>query len=150
MEVSASYLKGSEQRDPASFTPEASRRARGFAVYAALRSLGRSGAEELVERCCEWAGLMAEELRSEPGVEILNEVVLNQVLVGLDAGTSDSAETIERVLERIQSEGTCWVGGTAWRGRRRSASRSPTGPPARRTCAIGAVDPAAIRAELAP
>ncbi len=117
MRVSAAYLKGSERRDPASFTPEASRRARGFAVYAALRSLGRSGVEHLVERCCEWAALMAEELRSEPGVEILNEVVLNQVLVGLDTGTRDAAEAIERVLERIQSEGTCWVGGTSWRGR---------------------------------
>jgi glutamate/tyrosine decarboxylase-like PLP-dependent enzyme len=96
------------------WSPEASRRARGFAVYAALRSLGRSGVAELVERCCMHAQTFAEALRGEPGVEILNEVVLNQVLVRF----GDDDETTERVLRLVQEDGTCWVGGTTWQGGR--------------------------------
>ena len=75
------HLAGDEERDGMEWTPEASRRARGNAVYAAIRSLGRSGLAEMIERCCACAQIIAERLRPEAGVEILNDVVLNQVLV---------------------------------------------------------------------
>ena len=84
MGVSAAYLIDSEHRDNYDYTPEASRRARGFAVYAALRSLGRRGLAELVDRCCEHAALFARLLR-DGGAEVLNDVVLNQVLVACAA-----------------------------------------------------------------
>lgn len=104
--LSAAYLGRSGNREPAEFTPEASRRARAIPVYAALRSLGRRGVAELVERCCAHARMMADLLR-EGGLEILHEVVLNQVLV---------AATPEDV-RRIQEDGICWLGGTTWRRR---------------------------------
>ena len=107
-----------EDRDPMDFTPEASRRARVFPVWAALRSLGRRGVAELVDRCCELAGRFAERLGAEPGVEIGNDVVLNQVLVrflGDDPGASD--ELTRAVLRRVQEGGVCWMGGTEWKGR---------------------------------
>ena len=106
MSLTAAYLVAGEQRDNYDYTPEASRRARGFAVYAALRSLGRRGLGELVDRCCDLATLFAS-LLSAGGAEVLNDVVLNQVLVAC------SPET----LARIQAEGTCWAGGTVWQGR---------------------------------
>src|SRR4051794_12285441 len=106
MSLSAAYLVAGEHRDNYDYTPEASRRARGFALYAALRSLGRSGVAELVERHCAQARRFASIL-SDGGAEILNDVVLNQVLVA----AAPSA------VARIQAEGTCWVGGTVWRGR---------------------------------
>src|SRR4030095_7250155 len=84
MAVTARYLRHTEDgaaRDQVNWTPEFSRRARGFAVYAALRSLGRTGVAELVERCCRLARRFAERLQQEPSIRILNEVVLNQVLV---------------------------------------------------------------------
>jgi glutamate/tyrosine decarboxylase-like PLP-dependent enzyme len=110
----APYLAGSggETTGGADFTLESSRRARGFATWAALRQLGRDGVAALVERCCQLARRFAERLASG-GVEIANDVVLNQVL----AGFGDDART-ERVIEGVQREGTCWVGGTTWRGRR--------------------------------
>ncbi|MES1240621.1 MAG: aminotransferase class V-fold PLP-dependent enzyme [Acidobacteriota bacterium] len=114
MTAAASYIPPSEsQRDPYDFTPEFSRRARGFTVWAALRSLGRSGVGELVERCCALARRMADRLRGEPGVEILNDVVLNQVLVRF----GDSDDQTREVIRRVQEEGTCWLGGSTWRGR---------------------------------
>jgi len=100
-------------RDGFEWVPEFSRRARGFAVYAALRSLGRRGVEALVDRCCSHARRFAEALGGAPGVEVLNDVVLNQVLVrfgGSDAHT-------RAVVERLQREGTAWFGTTVWRGR---------------------------------
>jgi glutamate/tyrosine decarboxylase-like PLP-dependent enzyme len=106
MQVTAAYLVAGEQRDNYDYTPEASRRARGFALYAALRSLGRAGVAELVERNCAQAARFAELLR-EGGAEILNDVVLNQVLVAAPPSA----------VAQIQAEGTCWVGGTVWRGR---------------------------------
>lgn len=106
MALSAAYLARSGQREPAEFVPEASRRGRAIPVYAALRYLGRRGVAGLVERCCGHATLMAALLR-DGGLTVLNEVVLNQVLV---AGTSEH-------LARIQADGTCWLGGTTWRGR---------------------------------
>src|SRR3954467_3395601 len=104
--LTAAYLVDSGRREPAFLVPESSRRARGFALYAALRHLGRRGLAELVDRCCEHAALMAR-LLAEGGLEILNDVVLNQVLVAMPP---------ERIA-RIQAEGTLWAGGTVWRGR---------------------------------
>ena len=84
MTVTAAYLVQSDkERDPFEWTPEFSRRGRGFTVYAALRHLGRSGIRDMVERCCARARQMAELLRRHPGVEVLNDVVLNQVLCAL-------------------------------------------------------------------
>jgi glutamate/tyrosine decarboxylase-like PLP-dependent enzyme len=115
MGVAAAYLPpapGSE-RDPYDYVPEMSRRARGFAVYAALRSLGRAGITELVERTCAVARRMADRLAAAPDVEVLNEVVLNQVLVRFG---DDDALTRD-VIARVQDEGTAWLGGTTFHGR---------------------------------
>jgi glutamate/tyrosine decarboxylase-like PLP-dependent enzyme len=106
MSIAAAYLVAGEQRDNYDYTPEASRRARGFALYAALRSLGRRGLAELIERNCAQAARFAR-LLSEGGAEILNDVVLNQVLVAAPPSA----------IARVQADGTCWVGGTVWRGR---------------------------------
>jgi glutamate/tyrosine decarboxylase-like PLP-dependent enzyme len=112
----AAYLTPAQgaERDPDGFVPEASRRARGFAVWAALRSLGRSGVAELVERCCALAGRFADALGAADRVEVLNEVVLNQVLVRFpDPGGDGDARTRE-VIRRLQAGGTLWLGGTTW------------------------------------
>jgi glutamate/tyrosine decarboxylase-like PLP-dependent enzyme len=93
--------------------PEMSRRARAIPVYAALRSLGRTGLAELVERCCSHARRLAAVVERLDGAEVLNEVVLNQVLVRFD----DSDEATNAVAREVQSEGEAWVGGTVWRGR---------------------------------
>jgi glutamate/tyrosine decarboxylase-like PLP-dependent enzyme len=114
MSFTAAYLTGSGTGPPvlADLTLESSRRARGFATWAAIRELGRSGVAELVERCCALARRFASEL-AEGGVAIGNEVVLNQVL----AGFGDDDRT-DRVIDAVQRDGTCWMGGTTWRGRR--------------------------------
>jgi glutamate/tyrosine decarboxylase-like PLP-dependent enzyme len=105
------------ERDSFHFVPESSRRARGFPVYAALRSLGRRGVADLVERCCALARRMADRLRAAEGVLILNDVVLNQVLVRFSPRAGDDADAFTReVIRRIQADGTCWLGGTTWRG----------------------------------
>ncbi len=111
--VTASYLVHAEdrrERDQVDWTPEFSRRARGFAVYAALRSLGRSGVAELVERSCAQAQRFAELLEAG-GASILNDVVLNQVLVRFGDG-----ERTREVIRRVQEDGTCWLSGTDWEG----------------------------------
>jgi len=117
MSVHADYLIHAgpdRERDQMDWTPEFSRRARGFAVYAALRSLGRSGVAELVERCCRHARRFAELLGEDEGVEILNDVVLNQVLVRfLDPDGEHDARTNE-IVRRVQADGTCWLSGTRW------------------------------------
>jgi glutamate/tyrosine decarboxylase-like PLP-dependent enzyme len=116
----ASYLVHSEgsERDPFDWNPEASRRARGFPVYAAIRSLGRSGIADLVDRCCAHARRFAEALAQEPGVEVLGEVVLNQVLVRfLDAASGDHDARTHAVVKAVQEDGTCWLGGTIWQGK---------------------------------
>ena len=110
MAISAAYLPSSPTSDPASFTPELSRRARGIEVWAALHTLGRSGLADLVERTCRYAVRLAEGLRAA-GYTILNEVVLNQVLV-----TFGDAERTHRVIAGIQHDGTCWCGRTIWQG----------------------------------
>jgi glutamate/tyrosine decarboxylase-like PLP-dependent enzyme len=114
----ASYLTPGQggERDPDGFVPEGSRRARGFPVWAALRSLGRSGVAELVERCCGHARRFADALAAADGVEVLNEVVLNQVLVRFaDPGGDHDGRTRE-VIRRVQADGTLWLGGTTWQG----------------------------------
>ena len=110
MAITAEYLPTSKFRNPSDFTPELSRRARGVEVWAALHSLGRQGIAELVERNCRQARRFAEGLQAA-GFKVLNEVVLNQVLVSFG-----DAETTNRVVAEIQSDGTCWCGGTVWQG----------------------------------
>jgi glutamate/tyrosine decarboxylase-like PLP-dependent enzyme len=114
MALTAAYLTsaGARERNGADWAPEASRRARAFPLYAALRQLGRSGLAELVERDCALAARMAERLAREPGVAVLNDVVLNQALVRF--GDDDAAT--EAVVARVQRDGTCWLGGTVWHG----------------------------------
>jgi glutamate/tyrosine decarboxylase-like PLP-dependent enzyme len=111
MSVTAAYLPLSEHREPSHYTPELSRRARGVEVWAALKSLGRTGLADLIERNCRLARRFAEALR-QGGCDILNEVVLNQVLVSF----GEAART-RQVIERVQREGTCWCGPTDWQGR---------------------------------
>jgi glutamate/tyrosine decarboxylase-like PLP-dependent enzyme len=115
----AAYLMRSadEPREAMDWTPESSRRARGFAVYAALRSLGRRGLEEMLDRCCRLARRFAERLRAEPLIRILNDVVLNQVLVRVQPQSGGDADALTRdALQRVQDERICWVGGTRWHG----------------------------------
>jgi len=112
MAITAEYLPTeSPGRNPSDFTPELSRRARGVEVWAALRSLGRAGLAELIERNCAQARRFAGKL-SAAGCEILNEVVLNQVLVSFG-----DAEKTRRTIAAIQADGTCWAGVTVWQGR---------------------------------
>ncbi|MDP9075737.1 MAG: aminotransferase class V-fold PLP-dependent enzyme, partial [Actinomycetota bacterium] len=116
MSYTAAYLTGQGQRGlraPADYVLESSRRARGFATWAALRQLGRSGVAELVERCCSLARRFAQQLVEADGVAVVNDVVLNQVLVRF--GDDDRTE---RVVERVQQSGECWMGATTWHGMR--------------------------------
>ncbi len=114
MALTAAYLvpAGERERNGADWSPEASRRARAFPLYAALRGLGRRGVAELVERDCALAARIAELLAAEPGVEVLNDVVLNQALVRF--GGDDAAT--DAVIARVQHGGECWLGGTVWHG----------------------------------
>jgi glutamate/tyrosine decarboxylase-like PLP-dependent enzyme len=118
MGTDAAYLvKSTEFRDGVNFVPEFSRRARGIPTYATLRTLGRKGVADLVERCCALARRMAERLGAAPGVRILNEVALNQVLVRFEpAGGGDADARTRDVIARVQADGTCWLGGSTWRG----------------------------------
>jgi glutamate/tyrosine decarboxylase-like PLP-dependent enzyme len=112
MAITADYLiTDTEFRNPSDYTPELSRRARGIDVWAALRSLGRSGVAQLVDRCCHHARRFARGF-ADAGYEILNDVVLNQVLVSF----GDDATT-RRVIDAIQRDGTCWCGATIWQGK---------------------------------
>ena len=111
MTARAAYLLKSEQREPDENVPELSRRARGVEVWAALRSLGREGLAEMIERTCRHATRFAEGLKAA-GYEVLNDVVINQVLVSFG-----SDETTRRVVASVQQDGTCWCGGTFWQGR---------------------------------
>src|SRR5262249_29009779 len=113
----AAYLVESSgaERDEQDWTPEFSRRARGVPVYAALRSLGREGVADMVERGCRLARRMADRLGAAPGVRLLNEVVLNQVLARFEpAGVADAGAFTKGVVARVQREGTCWMGPTRW------------------------------------
>ena len=112
MTSTAAYLiqtRGAE-RDAVDWVPEFSRRARGIPVYATLRALGREGVASLVDRCCARARQFAELLSAEPGVRILNDVVLNQVLVRF----GDDDDLTRAVIAGVQQDGTCWASGTVW------------------------------------
>lgn len=118
MSYTASYLTGSGTvPGAADYTAESSRRARGFAVWAALQELGRAGIADLIDRCCEHARRFADAL-TEAGLEVVNDVVLNQVLVGFGGEGAQADERTDAVIARIQQDGTAWMGGTTWRGRR--------------------------------
>jgi glutamate/tyrosine decarboxylase-like PLP-dependent enzyme len=110
MSVSAAYLAAAERPDPYHATPEMSRRARGVEVWAALRSLGRAGVADLVERTCRLAARFADGLGAA-GHAVLNDVTLNQVLVSF----GDEAAT-RAAIAALQADGTCWCGGTVWQG----------------------------------
>ena len=104
-------------REPLEWVPEASRRARGFAVWAAVASPGRAGIAELVDRDCDLATRFATRLGALPDTEILNDVVLNQVLVRFTDPDGDHDGRTRRVTARLQADGTMWVGPTFWQGR---------------------------------
>jgi glutamate/tyrosine decarboxylase-like PLP-dependent enzyme len=148
MSVRASYLEqvdADAARDQMDWNPEFSRRARGFPIYAAIRALGRAGIAELVERCCDNAALFAELLGAVPGVEILNEVVLNQVLVRF--GDDDAAT--QAAVRAVQEDGTCWLSGTTWQGRaamRISVSNWQTGTADVERSAAAILEAAAVAA----
>ncbi len=127
MTLTGPYLQvgAAHERNGSDWSPEASRRARAFPIWAALRQLGRAGVAELVERHCRLAARLAERLAAEPGVAILNDVVLNQALARF--GDDDAAT--DAVVAAVQADGTCWLGGTRWQGRaamRISVSGWPT------------------------
>jgi len=120
MTLGASYYVETtdDRRDPYNWVPESSRRARGFAIYATLRALGRDGVADLVERCSRLARRMADALSAAPHTRILNEVVLNQILVAFEPPSGRDADAFTRaVIARVQADGTCWIGGSTWRGR---------------------------------
>jgi glutamate/tyrosine decarboxylase-like PLP-dependent enzyme len=115
MTVSSAYiLETDAERDPRDFTPEESRRARAVPVYAALRTLGRDGVAEIVDRCCSHATRIAERLRKHRSLRVLNDVVLNQVLVRVDGADPDALT--RAMIARVQQDGTIWCGGTTWHG----------------------------------
>ena len=111
MGITAPYLEPGSRREPMHHTPEASRRARGVELWAALKSLGRSGLCALIEGTCAHAQRFAEGLR-EAGFAVLNDVVINQVLVSFG-----SPDVTREVTRRIQEDGTCWCAGTVWQGK---------------------------------
>jgi glutamate/tyrosine decarboxylase-like PLP-dependent enzyme len=120
MGTSASYLiqsEGDVERDAMNWNPEFSRRARGFALYAALRALGRSGVTEIIDRCCANARHFAVSLGQADGVEVLNDVVLNQVLVRFMSPSGDHDGRTAAVVKAVQQEGTCWLSGSVWQGK---------------------------------
>jgi glutamate/tyrosine decarboxylase-like PLP-dependent enzyme len=133
MTVATSYLPpvAEGERDPSHFVPELSRRARGFSTWAMIRHLGRSGIAAMVENHCQLATSMARRLGAMPGVHVMNEVVLNQVIVrfgGREVSDVGDRMTLDTV-RRIQSDGVCFAGGARWRGRwvmRLSVISAPT------------------------
>ena len=105
------------ERDSFNYVPEYSRRARGFATWAAIRTLGRSGIAAMIERCCTIARRMADRLAAADGVEVLNDVVLNQVLVRFHPPLGGDPDAYTRsVVARVQADGTAWLAATTWRG----------------------------------
>lgn len=116
MSQTAAYLTraSGEERDGMDWTPEASRRGRALPIYAAIRSLGRRGLADLVDRCCDAARQMGEALEREPGARVLNDIVLNQVLVRFESRTGENITPA--VIARVQAGLVCWAGGTNWQG----------------------------------
>jgi glutamate/tyrosine decarboxylase-like PLP-dependent enzyme len=115
MTSSSAYIPPHDEDVPwgLDWTPEFSRRARGLPLYAALRTLGRAGLARLVDGSCDQARRMAARLAEADGVEVLNDVVLNQVLVRF----GDDDLVTNAVIEAVQQDGTCWLGGSTFRGR---------------------------------
>lgn len=111
MTMSAAYLTAGTRREPMHQTPDSSRRARGVELWAALKTLGRAGLAQLIERTCAHAQTFAAGLQAA-GFEVLNEVVINQVLLSFGSG-----DITREVIRRVQEEGTCWCGGTEWQGK---------------------------------
>ena len=109
--ISGAYLLTSGQRDQIDYSPDSSRRARAVDIWAALKSLGRSGLAEMIDRNCRQAVRIANRLRQN-NVEILNDVVLNQVVVAFG-----DADRTNRVIKAVQADGTCWAGATVWKNR---------------------------------
>jgi glutamate/tyrosine decarboxylase-like PLP-dependent enzyme len=121
MSIRAGYLIHADAdgpRDELDWNPDFSRRGRGFPVYAAIRSIGRSGVAELIERCCALARRFGEALGAIPDIEVLNDVVLNQVLVRFLDEEGDHDARTSSVIRAIQNDGTCWLAGTSWHGLR--------------------------------
>ncbi|MGC4120620.1 MAG: pyridoxal-dependent decarboxylase [Myxococcales bacterium] len=119
MTAHAAYLiqDGSAARDAVDWVPEFSRRARGFALYAQLRALGREGVARMIESGVSLARRAADGFRAIPGAQVLNEVALNQVLVRFSPdGGGDADAFTRKVVEAVQAEGTCWLSGSTWRG----------------------------------
>ncbi len=114
MSMKASYLQRGtdEERIGMDWVPESSRRSRVLPLYALVKTLGRDGIAEMVRRNCALARRIADRLLSAPGVTILNDVVLNQVLVHFE-----DDDTTTRVIAKVQAEGTCWAGGAFWQGK---------------------------------
>ena len=108
--VTAAYLPDADSLQPLDVTPESSRRARGIDVWAALRSLGREGLANLIERNCRQARRFAEVLQGN-GIDILNDVCLNQVVAYVG-----DADRTAAMLQAIEADGTFWCGPTTWRG----------------------------------
>lgn len=121
MTIAASYLPlaAEGERDPSHYVPELSRRARGFATWAMIKHLGRSGIAAMVERHCHVARVMSGMLAAEPGIEILNDVVLNQIIVRFGSTeTKERGDQLTRdTIARIQADGECFASGAVWRGR---------------------------------
>ncbi|HVZ99534.1 MAG TPA: aminotransferase class V-fold PLP-dependent enzyme [Caulobacterales bacterium] len=120
MRIAASYLPGAddEGRNPSDYAPELSRRARGFATWAMIRHLGRDGIAAMISRHCALARRFADRLKQEPGVAIVNDVVLNQVAVRMGSDLpAEQADTLTReTIARVQEGGVCFIGGAEWRG----------------------------------
>jgi glutamate/tyrosine decarboxylase-like PLP-dependent enzyme len=120
----APYLVHDEDaRDQMDWNPEWSRRARGFATYAALRQLGRDGVAALIDRCCAHAHALVSGLGALPGVEVLSDPVINQGLVRFrdpapEATEADHDRRTDRIIQRILANGGAFFGGTTWRGKR--------------------------------
>lgn len=111
MSMTGDYLDQSGERVPYQYTPELSRKARAIEIWAAIKSLGRIGVADLIERTCSHASRFARGIK-DAGYQILNDVVINQVLVSFG-----SDEATKKVVEEIQKDGTCWMGLTNWRGK---------------------------------
>lgn len=105
-------------RDQIEWGPEWSRRARGIPLYAALRTLGRNGVAEIIERCCDLTRDLVSRLGSLPGVEILSEPIINQGLVRFLDPDDDHDTRTQEVIDRINEGGEAWFGPTTWRGMR--------------------------------
>jgi glutamate/tyrosine decarboxylase-like PLP-dependent enzyme len=124
MDISAAYLPADGcARDPIDWTPEWTRRARGFPVYAALRELGRAGAANLIDRCCEHALQLVCGLGTLQDVEVVAYPTLNQGLIRfLDkhphATVAAHDAKTDRMIEAINREGSAFFSGTTWQGRR--------------------------------